>query len=283
MLDYCVERLKWGEGAAMQRLIVARAARLHHEIYSYLRDGQLNLSAVSRRSPFLTAKNCVSLLSRAAGRKRAALDEMLGELRAESACKVEAHPGGGVDLAPEFGLPFAGTSGKAPVPNVESPSGPTPEVASSAPMEPPARLSFSAGEDLRRDLDRARRLLKRRCPSGRLEEMVAYLLRDFLRRCDPASRTPARERPRRGMETRRIPQWVKDRVWARDGGGCSYVAPDGMRCAARKWLEYDHIRPWALGGASDDPGNVRLLCRAHNLFLARRDFGARVPPRRVGG
>src|ERR1035437_8224921 len=50
MFEFCVERLRWGEGAAMQRLIVAKAASFYPEIYSFLRDGQLNLSAVSRLS-----------------------------------------------------------------------------------------------------------------------------------------------------------------------------------------------------------------------------------------
>src|SRR5258708_5276920 len=48
MLEYCVERLKWSEGAAIQRLVVAKTASLYPEVYSFLQDGQLNLSAVSR-------------------------------------------------------------------------------------------------------------------------------------------------------------------------------------------------------------------------------------------
>jgi 5-methylcytosine-specific restriction endonuclease McrA len=72
---------------------------------------------------------------------------------------------------------------------------------------------------------------------------------------------------------RRIPQWVKDIVWARDGGSCSYPRAGGGRCGARGGLEFDHIVPWALGGPSDDPKNIRLLCRGHNQEEARRLFG----------
>jgi 5-methylcytosine-specific restriction endonuclease McrA len=72
---------------------------------------------------------------------------------------------------------------------------------------------------------------------------------------------------------RRIPEWVKDAVWKRDGGRCAFQGVDGARCEASEWLEYDHIRPFALGGTSDDPDNVRLLCRAHNQHRAREDFG----------
>ncbi|MGE0172274.1 MAG: hypothetical protein AB7T49_05800 [Oligoflexales bacterium] len=31
--------------------------------------------------------------------------------------------------------------------------------------------------------------------------------------------------------------------------------------------------PFALGGRSDDPTNVRLLCRAHNRLHAEHAFG----------
>jgi hypothetical protein len=39
-------------------------------------------------------------------------------------------------------------------------------------------------------------------------------------------------------------------------------------------LEFDHVRPWALGGSSGDAANVRLLCRVHNRLEARRIFGS---------
>ena len=72
---------------------------------------------------------------------------------------------------------------------------------------------------------------------------------------------------------RRIPHWVRDAVWARDAGRCTFIGPDGHRCPERGGLEFDHIIPWALGGTSNDPDNIRLLCRAHNQLSARRVFG----------
>ncbi|MFA6318200.1 MAG: HNH endonuclease signature motif containing protein [Elusimicrobiota bacterium] len=73
--------------------------------------------------------------------------------------------------------------------------------------------------------------------------------------------------------SRRIPRWVKDKVWERDGGRCSYVSPEGRRCEGTGMLEYDHVIPWALGGLSDDPDNIRLLCWTHNQWAARMVFG----------
>ena len=37
-------------------------------------------------------------------------------------------------------------------------------------------------------------------------------------------------------------------------------------------LQVDHIRPYALGGASSVE-NLRLLCPSHNLFMAEKVFG----------
>jgi hypothetical protein len=281
MLEYCVERLKWSEGAAMQRLVVAKTAALYPEVYSYLQDGLLNLSAVSRLSAHLTPANSMEILSRAAGRKRAYLDEMLKQLRASSPAAVDPALES-VELPSVDVLPFAeGVIPADAVPAAADAPIPSATLLGPIPTEPRERLSFLANESVRHDLDRSRRLLKRRCPSGSLEDVVAYLLRDFLRRCDPSLRAAAAERPPRERQTRGIPQWVKDRVWKRDGGCCTYASLSGRRCTRREMLEYDHILPWARGGSSDDPENIRLLCRAHNLFLARRIFGGRVPPRRV--
>ncbi|MDD5657597.1 MAG: HNH endonuclease signature motif containing protein [Elusimicrobia bacterium] len=70
------------------------------------------------------------------------------------------------------------------------------------------------------------------------------------------------------VESRRIPQSVKDEVWARDGGRCAFVSAGGKRCDERDGLEFDHVVPWAMGGRSHDPRNIRLLCRAHNRLRA---------------
>ncbi len=69
-----------------------------------------------------------------------------------------------------------------------------------------------------------------------------------------------------------IPAEVRRQVWARDGGRCSFVARDGTRCESRWKLELDHVTPWALGGSSTED-DLRLRCRAHNLFHAEEVFG----------
>ena len=59
-----------------------------------------------------------------------------------------------------------------------------------------------------------------------------------------------------GERDRQIPQDVKDRVWRRDQGRC-------VQCGSRDRLEFDHIIPFAKGGANTYR-NVQLLCEACN-------------------
>ena len=62
-------------------------------------------------------------------------------------------------------------------------------------------------------------------------------------------------------------------VHARDAGQCTFVSPDGRRCTARGFLEvHHHDTTFARGGAAT-ADNLRLTCRAHNLFFAEQDYG----------
>ena len=83
---------------------------------------------------------------------------------------------------------------------------------------------------------------------------------------------PAKRAQGENVHTRHIPVAVKAVVYKRDEGYCSFVGSDGRKCGSTWGLEFDHIVPFAKGGAST-VDNVRLTCRAHNLFQAERVFG----------
>ena len=57
-----------------------------------------------------------------------------------------------------------------------------------------------------------------------------------------------------------IPQHIKAEVWARDAGACRQCGMDGSGGAS---LEFDHIIPVALGGATS-VANLQVLCRRCN-------------------
>ena len=58
--------------------------------------------------------------------------------------------------------------------------------------------------------------------------------------------------------SRQIPSWVKQDVYKRDKGRC-------VICSATDQLHFDHDFPFAKGGTSILPENVRILCARHNL------------------
>jgi hypothetical protein len=80
--------------------------------------------------------------------------------------------------------------------------------------------------------------------------------------------------------SRYIPAQVRHAVMLRDGGRCTFVAADGRRCEGVSGLEFDHILPFACGGGHE-VGNLRLRCRAHNLFWAEQVYGAGFMEQRV--
>lgn len=288
LFDYCVDRLRYSEGAAARRIHSARAADRFPALYVLIRDGVLSLTSVSRLAPHLTAENFDAVVSRAARKRQREIEELVVELAAE-----RERPYIPPVFEPEPAEPDlfsdaarAGGSRSESISETEKPEtmGVPHKVARPrrpdvVRLESPGvvRISFQADVELRGKLERARELLLRSCPSRRLEGILTHVLDDFLERRDPARRPASRARSPRRRQTRRIPRWVKDAVWSRDGGRCSFLAPDGRRCSARAPLEFDHVTPWACGGSSDDPANIRLLCRAHNLHSARKDFGAAVP------
>ncbi len=161
------------------------------------------------------------------------------------------------------------------------------------------RIGFDAGIGVLNLIDRARQVLRHKYPEGRLEDVVKEALEALLDRRDPQRRLtlkpslagsgtapsaaagPASSSsfvPRGWRAGRYIPAWVKRAVWERDEGRCAWRFADGTPCGSKDWIEYDHVRPFAKGGRSDTPRNIRLLCRVHNqLAAAAQGLSAKAP------
>ena len=172
---------------------------------------------------------------------------------------------------------------RGPLPVIEGGGTPAPATPGAGrPQQAPlARIAFTASEELLLKIERARALLRHKYPGGRMEQLAGEAFDALLARLDPV-REPRRAAPRlspapagsaAGAGSRHVPLRVRAEVWRRDGGRCAYVSPEGLRYPATEWLEYDHIVPYALGGRSDDPAGIRLLCRTHNTLAARQVFG----------
>ena len=174
------------------------------------------------------------------------------------------------------------------------------------------KLEFAVDPEFMKKFERTKILLSNRCPGGiGFEELFMLLMDEYIDRHSPEGRTARREkrearkshqdrsahhdreshddrdpiketgsggaRPASNGEgeirSRNIPLKVRDEVFLRDGGKCTYIGSDGRKCQSRWNLQIDHIVPFARGG-DNSPGNLRLLCGKHNRLEAERVYGS---------
>ena len=174
------------------------------------------------------------------------------------------------------------------------------------------KLEFAVDPEFMKKFERTKILLSNRCPGGiGFEELFMLLMDEYIDRHSPEGRTARREkrearkshqdrsahhgheshddrdpiketgsggaRPASNGEgeirSRNIPLRVRDEVFLRDDGKCTYIGSDGRKCQSRWNLQIDHIVPFARGG-DNSPGNLRLLCGKHNRLEAERVYGS---------
>jgi 5-methylcytosine-specific restriction endonuclease McrA len=190
-------------------------------------------------------------------------------------------------LAPE--LPEKMQGEETTVKENQDRNGPEPERPALTAMHFERRtvIQFCAREAVMTKLERVRALASHRLPANApLEQVIEFLVDYFSQREDPQLRQEQREakagKARRAgaaktSSARAIPARVRDEVFVRDRGKCSYQGPDGRKCGSTHVIQVDHIKPVARGGASS-LDNLRLLCAHHNRLEAERLMGRCGPP-----
>jgi hypothetical protein len=304
---YCIQVLGYDESGAFRRIRAARITRRWPEVLGMIERGALHLTALVVLHPILTDANRKELFASAEGKTRREIDALVAERmpqppHADFARRLPVPGGWSIAVAPPVHVveavstdgSAAGTPAQTPPPAATAPAIETP--AGARPWEWQAvvhtaldrvRIGFDAGISVLRLIDRARQVLRHKYPEGRLEDVMRDALETLLDRKDPQRRltlkpasvvrdaaspepeTPREPRALRDMKAGRyIPAWVKRIVWERDDGRCAWRFPEGTVCGSKDWIEYDHVKPFAKGGKSDSPRNVRLLCRLHNREAA---------------
>lgn len=289
MFTYCVVELGYSEANAYRRLQAAGAARNYPEVLTLIKDGSLTVCALSVIAKHLTRENCSRVLNQIEGKSVRVVERLAAELAPEPDTKdiirTVSTPTARLPKRNEWATVIEAPAVEPPI--AESPAIDRPAVVPVAahaacplaqsrlvekiyPRSPERSLfRFTGSEELRRVVDRCRELLWHRFPAGRLEDIFLELGQAYLRLKDPELLPPSKKKPPRRTETRWVARWVRSVVYRRDGGRCVFKSVEGRRCDARRGLEYDHILSWARGGRSDNPDNIRLLCRAHNQSAAR--------------
>lgn len=268
LLEFCTQALGLSESAAGRRIAAARLCAAHPQAFGRLARGQLHLSALSALASHLTPENANELFDACSGKTRRQIDELLVN--------------------------------RFPKDKVESGS----RRRSVEPLgNDRFSVQFTADTEFRDLLSKARALASHRLKGGNLVPLLKLALTELIRKIEkerfgigakprakkksktpsdasppPGGSKPRQERPKR---SRHVPISTARAVYQRDVSRCAYVSKTGRRCTARSLLELDHAEPWAISD-DDSPGNVRIYCRAHNAFHARRYFGKRHIDRAIG-
>jgi curved DNA-binding protein CbpA len=153
-------------------------------------------------------------------------------------------------------------------------------------------MQLPISEEGYKEIERAREVLS--SASGKalsMEETLIELARFYLKRKDPVERAerakvreaklqqidetvpaPGEKPAAKINDSARRPLRAKTvhAVTLRDGGQCRAKLPDGQACGERRWLEFHHLRPIAMGG-TDELDNLITLCRAHHQSVHSTD------------
>ena len=241
-LAWCITELRLSEDEAFRRIRAARFGRRFPELFEALADGRLHLTAVNLIGPHLSKATVADWIDAATHGTRAEIQSLIATRRP----RPDAADGV-VELA-DFVLD---------------------QVRDRVVPTAPQRHLFQCaiGDTLRAMLAEARDLMSHQNPSGRYEAVLIEALELLI---------PALKKQKfatSGTGARRMTSDVKEQVWERDGGRCTYAGEEGRRCVSTWQVEFAHLIDVADGGDST-VGNIRCLCRAHNQLEAELRFGA---------
>ena len=293
--DYCTRLLGYSRSGAYRRVRVARVGMRYRSLLGMLSRGDIHLTGAAMIAAHLTPQNHRDVLRRVSGKSEDEIGRIVAAIAPRAApidrIRIVSAP------KPAF-APEESVTGASPK---DTPARPSDRVSVSMgdlfghreSQEPastdatlPARaiydVRFAATERTVTLLHRAQSLLRHRFPQGEIDGIFALALEQLLDKIDrdrkgvSRSSVPASLRAASASSPvdsrRKFPEGVKQAIWERDGGRCAYTGKDGVRCPSRAWLEFDHRKPFALGGRSD-AANGRLYCRTHNLLAGRLAFG----------
>jgi hypothetical protein len=311
LFEYCTEVLHLSEDAAFNRVEAARAARRFPVMIDMLLKGSLSPTTARMLGRKLTPENHEELLAAASGKSKKEVEKLLAwrfpEADVRSSVRKLPSPSALVAPLPEspadawaqamdggrqdrsavlrgevlHGEVVRGNAPDAqPGPAAVLAPAPRPMVRPLAPAR--YEIRFTANEETRDLLELAQDMLGHAVPSGDLAEVFTRSLRalveDLARKKFAATKRP-RKSPGQKGDSRNVPAEVQRAVWIRDRGRCRFVAPDGHRCGARRFVEFHHLSPYGAGGMPT-VDNIQLRCGAHNRYEAALFYG---PAKRRGG
>jgi 5-methylcytosine-specific restriction endonuclease McrA len=273
LFDFCHLSLNLTRAEAYSRTRLARLAGEVPQVLSLLKSGEIKLSALRILAPILTPQNFSDVFAAIRGKTTREVEDYRNTFRvhekpaARGVVRTMYSPIESEATAELHCEPQANASEKTPRAN-------TPE--NTPHMKKTIRMALTLDEELWEKYRRACNLSNHSSSGTDVAEMMEMLLDHYLKKHDGSAKQiqHGEKAPNKEQPGRYIPKQVRREVRERDGHRCGYVdETTGKRCDCERGLQYDHIVPFARGGASNTPQNLRLLCPAHNRLAAEHVFG----------
>jgi hypothetical protein len=278
---YCVRQLGLSKSSAFRRSEVARLIARFPVIADRLSVGGLSIRALVELREVLSEENHAEVLLRAEGKSQEEAQVLAVEYRPRPVPRdvVRALP---MPMTPPVAFAPVSAETKSTTPPVSL--APVPAETKSAPPPPEVvrpltrdlrRLNVTVSAEFMAELEDVRAALSHKYPDGDFEQVVREAFKLVLERDrkNKALTDRPREQPATASDNvRYVPAAVRRTVWKRDQGRCTWPMGDGSLCGSTHRLELDHDREVALGG-KPTVGNIRLLCKAHNLMKAEQHLG----------
>ena len=295
LFKYVVKEFNLSESSAAKRIVVSRSARKIPRLLDEIKSGKLHLSGAYMLCKNIKDENFNSWFEKVQFKSKTEIEEMLKKEFSFSKSVREyirpvVAPVSAVikqeDKPQEARSLFDSFDNKKC--KQESCQSPLASQRDSTDFE--IRLGITVKKEVYENIKKLQRLTGK----DKLSDVIEKAIKHYLELIDPekkVERRKARKEKSKSRvfnnlatspvqvnenispkQSRHIPQKVKDEVYLRDQGRCTFINSEGKRCEAQHHLEFDHLVPFAKGGQST-VDNLILKCRAHNFLAAREQFG----------
>lgn len=237
--EYVHQFLGYSEAQASERVSAMRLMRKVPEVKVALGEGKLTLTSTAKLASFVRREN--------------------------------ASPAQTIDLLQKCENQSSRTVEKILVQN-STQSIPLPERVRAVSAEV-TRITVEVDEEFMALVKRMKELKGN--PGLEVKEVFKSAMSEYVKKREvkESSTSGARSEPKKGADrSRYVPVAVKNEIRQRSQDQCEFRSADSQRCESRSGLEFDHITPYAKGGATE-AGNLRHLCKTHNLHQAIEVFG----------
>ena len=248
LFEHVVKDLGHTESVAAMLIAVSRKAMRHPELRTAIASGSLSASKASRMVSVLTAENAAELVAFASTHTSAQIDREVARWNPGAQRKTRVRQLSDELVSISLTMPREAYERLQRVANLEA-------------QRTGAHVDLAATVD-----------------AGSVE---------YLRHRDPvakAHRAQAKggtEQPARERRSclNKVPKYrapltaqQKHAVFARDGGRCTHVGADAIRCSRERWLQIHHLRRVGMGGGYE-PENLKTMCTTHHELAHQMAFG----------